>query len=148
MKSMRSEQSLPADSVDVASQHETGLAKEGCGSCLSVLFCPCGAEMLTVHWFPIGLHLLCCSWPAAPSSFSSSFSSTLNQLTDAADQLPQHTAAVGVMWVCVCEIQIPPVGLCIQSCLNNLWVICSFTQEKLLTHPQSLQWAAVEGLIW
>lgn len=88
------------------------------------VFCPYGAEMLMVHWFPIGLHLLCCSWPAAPSSFSCS-SSALNQLTNAADQLPQHAAGGGkLLESCVC------VGVCV--CIrylqwgcgcSNVWII-------------------------
>lgn len=91
------------------------------------VFCSYGAEMLVVHWFPIGLHLLCCLWPAAPSSFSSS-SSALNQLTDAADQLPQHAAGGGkLLESCVC------VGVCVHirylqwgcTC-SSVWIISIF----------------------
>lgn len=129
----------------------SGPDAELCGNGWNVCSALYRAQRFLLQWFPISLQLLHCSWPAAPSS---SFSPPLDQLTDAADQLPQHTAKGGELLescvsVCVCRLGYFTVGCACCENLNNIksrgvaqtkcWACCVFCLNYLCIEISTAQ---------
>lgn len=115
------------------------------------VLCPYGAKMLLVQWFSIGLHLFRCSWPAAPFSPPPP---RCNQLTDAADQLPQHTAEGGRIlesYVDAWAADTSSVAVhtaMYRKCRRNLWKAPAASWRKSYLCPTMLVIICPQWKVW